>query len=715
MANARSAWGIDIGNRALKAVKLVRDSDDNVRIDDFEFIEHESILSQSGDNRENLIQTALGAFVQRHTFKGTVASIGVAGQNSFARFVKLPPVDEKKIPEIVRFEAIQQIPFPLEEVEWSYQLFRQPENPEVEVGIFAMRKELVNHHIKYFTDYDLNVQNVQMNPLAVYNALQFDGRLNDGTSMVIDVGADNTDLLIASNDSIWMRSIPIGGSNFTETLVKTFKLNFAKAEDLKRNAATSKYARQIFQAMRPVFADLVAEIQRSMGFYSSVHKETKLAKVYALGGTFKLPGLQKYLQQNLQLPVERLDSIQAGAPTDPKAAAVFGDNLLSLFGAYGLALQAMGGTVVNSSLLPQSIQDERMWQDKRKWFATAAAIFLSGPLIAGGAYAVQHMQANTDDTQKARSHSEEIANRAKGLADEWDAVQNSGTSERTIIENLHGLNKNKWLIRDILAEALAQFPEPDPALAKAILSRDKAAIMQTKRNARKLFQVDEWTSEYDPHLGAKLADPKWEVTSSMTFAGSAIPAAANTDPNATAAAPATPARGFIIRMTILSPYHPSENTSADKIIENEVKKKLEAIAPSKNRPTLAYKISHFKILGLNQFKDSTERKAKLMEQYTNYTTLKTQLAGPPEMTGGTMAPGGAIAPPPWLQGGAGGPGMPGGAGPGGAPNNINTLAAAMEDRITGESMDQDWEINIGFVVELDPEPYKAPEAVAAQP
>lgn len=59
--------------------------------------------------------------------------------------------------------------------------------------------------------------------------------------------------------------------------------------------------------------------------------------------------------------------------------------------------------------------------------------------------------------------------------------------------------------------------------------------------------------------------------------------------------------------------------------------------------------------------------------------------------------------------------MPGGAGPGGAPNNINTLAAAMEDRITGESMDQDWEINIGFVVELDPEPYKAPEAVAAQP
>src|SRR5690606_25590613 len=104
MANARYAWGIDIGNRALKAVKLARDGD-ALRVDDFEFIEHETILSQAGDNKESLIQTALANFVQRHTFKGTVCSIGVSGQNSFARFVKLPPVEEKKIPEIVRFEA----------------------------------------------------------------------------------------------------------------------------------------------------------------------------------------------------------------------------------------------------------------------------------------------------------------------------------------------------------------------------------------------------------------------------------------------------------------------------------------------------------------------------------------------------------------------------------------------------------------------------------
>ena len=396
MASARFAWGIDIGNRALKAIKLVR-TDGVLRVDDFELIEHENVLSNAGDNKEAHIQSAIANFVQRHASKGGVAAIGVSGVSSFARFIKLPPVEPKKIPEIVRFEAIQQIPFPLDDVEWSYQLFQTPESPDVEVGIFAMRRELINAHVKHFTDVDLNVQVVQMNPLAVYNAMYHDNRLQDGTTMIIDLGAENTDLIIADGETIWLRSIPIGGNNFTEVLVKSFKLPFAKAEDLKRNANTSKYARQIFQAMRPVFADLVAEIQRSIGFYSSVHRDSRIAKVLALGGTFRLPGLQKYLQQNLQLEVDKLNDLTAGAPADAKLAATFNQNLLSLVSAYGLAVQAMGEGKISSSLLPQKIRREKIWRDKTKWFGATAAIMALGTGVALGGYYWRDFQYKSNE------------------------------------------------------------------------------------------------------------------------------------------------------------------------------------------------------------------------------------------------------------------------------------------------------------------------------
>src|SRR5213076_466292 len=105
-------------------------------------------------------------FVQRHSTKGSLVGIGVSGQSSFARFVKLPPVETKKIPEIVRFEAIQQIPFPLEQVNWDYHTFQHPDSPDVEVGIFAMKKELVAHVISNFRAAEMHIQGVQMSPLA---------------------------------------------------------------------------------------------------------------------------------------------------------------------------------------------------------------------------------------------------------------------------------------------------------------------------------------------------------------------------------------------------------------------------------------------------------------------------------------------------------------------------------------------------------------------
>ena len=529
MANARSAWGIDIGNRALKAIKLVRDGD-QVRIDDYEILEHEQVLSNAGDNRESLIQTALTNFVARHATRGAPVAIGVSGQQSFARFIKLPPVEPRKIPEIVRFEAIQQIPFPLDDVEWAYQLFQSPDSPDVEVGIFAMRKELVNQHIQYFTDVELNVQVVQMSPLAVYNAMGFEGRIRE-TTMIIDLGAENTDLIIADGETIWLRSIPIGGNNFTEALVKSFKLNFPKAEELKRNAASSKYARQIFQAMRPVFADLVSEIQRSIGFYASVHRDSRIQKVIAVGATFRLPGLQKYLQQNLQLDVERLDSLGAGTPADGKSGAAFSENLLSMVSAYGLALQAMGEGKIESSLLPAAIRRAKVWRDKTKWFAAAAALFVVG---TGVAYSSCWLTGKAAEVAQQRNDSEitQVQNQATALSSRWQAVETAGAKDREQIKNTLALLKYRDTWANVLTDLYQAMPQPQPEVVKAYQAADKSKVNVKSlppRDERRMIILDKIDTAYVPDLRAGR-------------------------PGAAPSAPGTAMRGFAITLRGTTPY-----------------------------------------------------------------------------------------------------------------------------------------------------------------
>ncbi|HEX4056217.1 MAG TPA: type IV pilus assembly protein PilM [Tepidisphaeraceae bacterium] len=701
MASARFAWGIDIGNRALKAIKLVR-GEGGLRIDDFEVIEHENVLSNAGDNKEALIQSALANFVQRHAIKGGVAAISVSGVSSFARFIKLPPVEPKKIPEIVRFEAIQQIPFPLDDVEWSYQLFQTPESPDVEVGIFAMRRELVNAHIKHFTDVDLNVQVVQMNPLAVYNAMYHDNRLQ-GTTMIIDLGAENTDLIIADGETIWLRSIPIGGNNFTEVLVKSFKLPFNKAEDLKRNANTSKYARQIFQAMRPVFADLVAEIQRSIGFYSSVHRESRIKKVLALGGTFRLAGLQKYLQQNLQLDVEKLNELTAGAPADAKLAATFNQNLLSLVSAYGLAIQAMGDSKITSSLLPMKIRREKMWRDKTKWFGAAAAIFVLGTGMSLLGYYLRDLEyKSAADIRENRI--DPILRQATDLSDAWrDKVEGNGATDRMTIQNVRSMLEGRGLWINLLGDVFASLP-PVPT------GYPTAEYLKTHpRPTRNIILIDKIESTYYPDLLQALTAAPPELAMAPAVAG---------QPPSDPAIPSG-SRGFIITISITTPHKDGFLLALTSFIPNLKKHDRAAMdawntANPKNPKT--YYIA--KVSAPMQQVRISDDPTRIQQMQASYTDAQNLLGVKPGDQQPAVNPTGRSP-----YGGYGGPpgygrfgGLPRGYIPqpanqpaGNAPGMDNGMYI---DRLTQEDRRDDWEMKVELIVVIDPSP-QAPAAPAS--
>ena len=725
MATPRFAWGIDIGNRALKAVKLVPSADGLV-IDDFDVVEHETVLSASGDNRDALIQTALATFVGRHPGieKGQVG-VSVNGQRTFAKFIKLPPVEKNKVPEIVRFEAIQQIPFPLDDVEWAYHLFQDPDSPDIEVGIFAMRKELVNSHIGFFTEANLNVQVVQMSPLSVYNAMYYDSRIK-GTTMIVDLGAENTDLIIAEGEGVWLRSIPIGGNNFTEALTKSFKVDFDKAEELKRNANTSRYSRQIVQAMRPIFADLVSEIQRSMGFYGSTHKDSKIGRVIALGNTFRLPGLERYLQQNLSLKVESPHSLGSATIEDPKLAGLFQENLLSAAGAYGLALQVMGQGKIASSLLPEQIRRAKMWREKNKWFAAAAALFVAGAAVAYGRYVLDANELDSPDNAKYRQDISAVERQAKTLSNDWDAVEGGGAADLQRIKNVQALAEDRGVwpqINTLLHGCLPQFGpdvlrdlKGDAALAKQFAAGDPDALKKVPRRDRRQIVISAYTSKYSPDLTQALATPDLSAFADLTV-DQGPPAGPTADTAPYAATPVAGAvpdptkRGYLITLKCASP-----NTSMGpgavfvKYITD-----LQASPPSPERP---WKVAKATIVRQMAISNDQPRMAALVNAWQLAQKAKQAAnpavpgvppaAGEPGMPGGPMMPANGFYPPPGM---AQGMGLGGGNPNGGVPDE------AYQDPVLNEDVRNDTEAVIVLAVQMDATPPAAPApgAPAAAP
>ncbi len=421
MPLAKSAWGIDIGQCALKALKLA-EVNGELQVVALEVIEYPKILSQPDADRDELIRGALVEFTGRNDLRNCRIIVAVPGQTSFTRFVKMPPVEPKKIPDLIRFEAEQQIPFDINEVIWRWQAFEDPDNPELEVGLFAIKRTDVYGVLEPFADASIEVDVVQMAPLALYNFLVLDEQVaEEGATLLVDVGADSTDLVVSDGPRLWTRTIQLGGNAFTEALVKAFKLSFTKAEKLKRTAGTSKYARQIFQAMRPVFADLTQEIQRSIGYYTSLHRQSRFSRIVGLGNGFRLPGLQKYLEQNLNTQVTRLDAFNGLQPTESVSGPNFTENILSLGVAYGLAAQGLGVTRVETNLLPGEITAQHRWAKKRPWFIAAAALLIVA-MIAPTMKAVQVNRVLRQQTEGVKKV-EEVRKKYQAILDEYEAIK----------------------------------------------------------------------------------------------------------------------------------------------------------------------------------------------------------------------------------------------------------------------------------------------------
>lgn len=378
MPATNMCWGIEIGASAIKALKLEADGEGGVRVLEQVVIDHPKPLSTPDVNVNDVLRVSLGTLVSQHEFGKVPIAVSVPGHSAFARFAKLPPVEPKKVPDIVKFEAMQQIPFPLEQVEWDYQTFVTPDSPDVEVGIFAITRERVNEHLQRLADVGITPTYVVLSPIAVYNALAYDldfGAKTPGT-IIVDVGTTSTDLVIATPGRMWVRTFPLGGHQFTDALVQQFQASYSKAEKLKREAEDSKYARQVFQAMRPIFTDLAQDIQRSIGYYQSLNRDAELTRLIGIGSTFRLPGLRKYLKQQLSMDVYRIEEYKKLKVTGD-AAPRFNDNSLNFCTAYGLALQGLGLNAVGGNLMPTSVLRKSMWKEKTPMFAAAAGVALA--------------------------------------------------------------------------------------------------------------------------------------------------------------------------------------------------------------------------------------------------------------------------------------------------------------------------------------------------
>jgi type IV pilus assembly protein PilM len=442
---AKGVWGIDVSKFSVKAVRLEQGPSGMV-MTQVGVMPYEGTDTGEAVNLDSEIRHSLADVKARLKIGSERVVLSLPGHSTFNRLIKLPPVEDAKLAEVVRYEAQSQIPFPIDEVIWDYQFVerRYAAGEEKEVILFAIKKEVVEQFLGNIQDIGLNIEAIQFAPVALYNFLSYDQETGS-SCIAVDMGADNSDLLVIDGPKFWIRNLPITGNDITKSLQKAFNISFAEAEKLKRKAAASSQAQKIFNAAQPVIRDLIGEVHRSIGYYKSISKQVRFEKVLLLGNASRFLNFQKFVNQTLQMPavrVTKLNRIAVGGTLDPTHIS---EDLTTVGTAIGLALQGWGETNNKVNLLPPTFLKRREMRRKQPVFV-AALVLLYALVGLMWVFSDAEVSALTKKAATAGTLKTDIA---KAKVD-FDKTLDNARKKELPLQRLDSLRREKDLILRVM-------------------------------------------------------------------------------------------------------------------------------------------------------------------------------------------------------------------------------------------------------------------------
>ena len=313
----------------------------------------------------------------------------VPAQSVFARFVKLPAVEEEKIERIIAFEAQQNVPFPIEEVVWDYQLVGSASDEQLQVVLVAIKSDLLEGLNGAVEESGLQTSVVDVATMALYNAFRFNYSELTDCSVLVDIGARTTNLLFIEPGKVFSRSVPIGGSTISAAIAKEFGEPIAAAEFRKRRDGFvhlgGAYAEpddpevaRVSKIIRSTMTRLHAELMRSISHYRAQQQGGAPARVILCGGSASMPYMREFFQEKLQLPVEffhPLRNVTVDARSTPRRSR---SRRICSAKLVGLALRSATTCPMELNLRPASVVRAHELTKRRPFFMLAAACFSSG-------------------------------------------------------------------------------------------------------------------------------------------------------------------------------------------------------------------------------------------------------------------------------------------------------------------------------------------------
>ena len=311
---------------------------------------------------------AVGALAKEMGIKSGFCSLCLGGPAVFTRVIKLPLSDPAQVEQMVGFEAQQAVPA-IEEACWDFQVFPpgQTGAAELEALIVAMKRETVTETMAAASAAGMKTDMVDLAPTALINAFRYQYPEVESCTLVLEIGARATNILLIEGKKIFCRVVPLGGASVTQAIAADLQESFAGAEVLKKakgfvhpggsyEEPIDEQAARISKLARGVMTRLHTEVERSITFYRSQQAGGRPTRVLLAGGGAALGLTDLFFRDKLKVPVEYFQSFRRIAIGPGVNRAEIGKNFPSWASLVGAGLRALPDSPCKINILGSELK-----------------------------------------------------------------------------------------------------------------------------------------------------------------------------------------------------------------------------------------------------------------------------------------------------------------------------------------------------------------------
>jgi len=393
MLQSKSFLAVDFGAGSLKLAEFEVNEAGGLRLKQYGI----KSLGQEGaqeNTREATILKALQALISEMGVKSKDCNVCAPGFHVFSKFVKLPPVEQSKVTQIIQYEAQQNVPFPLSEVVWDYQILGQAASGELEVLLVAIKSDIVEGLFRVADAAGVKLQIADVSPAALCNAFRFNyGDLEDCT-MLLDIGAKTSNLLFFEKGKVYSRSINLGANSITQDFSAESKMKWDVAEKIKveegfvslggayeepenpNQAAISKIARQFMTRLH-------IQVNQTMQFYRGQQGGSAPVRLFLSGGASIMAYTAQFFAEKLNVPVEYFNPFR-NVQIDPSVNLEELARVAHSMGeVVGLGLRNLAHCPVELNLMPESTRKWRAFNEKKPYLIATVFTMVAVVGVAG--------------------------------------------------------------------------------------------------------------------------------------------------------------------------------------------------------------------------------------------------------------------------------------------------------------------------------------------